>query len=103
MLAAQWSGRYTLLWRRPPVASKKLQLGDYGPDVEWLGKQLARLDGKAPDSSNKQLFDETMLRRVRQFQIDQGLSPDGMVGPQTLMRLIAVSDATVPKLHLEKD
>jgi general secretion pathway protein A len=103
VLATQWSGHYTLLWRRPPVASKKLQLGDYGPDVEWLDKQLARLDGKAPDSSNKQLFDETMLRRVRQFQIDQGLSPDGMVGPQTLMRLIAVSDATAPKLHLEID
>ena len=98
VLAAQWSGRYTLLWRKPPVASKKLRLGDYGPDIQWLGKQLAQLDGKAPETGNNQLFDETMLRRVRQFQLDQGLSPDGRVGPRTMMRLIAVSDATAPKL-----
>jgi general secretion pathway protein A len=109
VLADQWSGHYTLLWRSPPVASKRLQLGDYGPDVEWLGKQLAQLDGKAAETSNNQLFDEPMLRRVRQFQIDQGLSPDGRVGPRTMMRLIAVSDETVPKLiqgpklHREKD
>jgi general secretion pathway protein A len=103
VLAAQWSGHYTLLWRRPPVASKKLRLGDYGPDVEWLGKQLARLDGKSSDSGNKQLFDETMLRRVKQFQLDQGLSPDGRVGSQTLMRLSLATDSTAPKLHQEKD
>jgi general secretion pathway protein A len=103
VLAAQWSGHYTLLWRRPPVASKKLRLGDYGPDVEWVGKQLARLDGKSPDSSNKQLFDEAMLRRVKQFQLDQGLSPDGRVGSQTLMRLGLATDSMAPKLHPEKD
>ncbi len=103
VLATQWSGHYTLLWRKPPLASKKLQLGDYGPDVEWLGKQLARLDGKTRDSDNKQLFDETMLRRVRQFQIDQGLRPDGSVGSQTLMRLSLATDSTAPKLHVEKD
>jgi general secretion pathway protein A len=109
VLAAQWSGHYTLLWRKPPVASKKLRLGDYGPDIKWLGNQLARLDGKAPETNNNQLFDEPMLRRVKRFQLEQGLSPDGRVGPRTMMRLIAVSDATAPKLiqgpkiHGEKD
>ena len=88
VLAAQWSGHYTLLWRKPPVASKKLHLGDYGPDIKWLGKQLAQLDGKAAETGNTQLFDETMLRQVKQFQLGQGLNPDGRVGPQTLMRLI---------------
>ncbi|MGA8863958.1 MAG: AAA family ATPase [Gallionella sp.] len=103
VLATQWSGHYTLLWRRPPVASKKLQLGDYGPDIKWLGKQLAQLDGKAPETSNTQLFDKTMLRRVKQFQLGQGLNADGRVGPQTLMHLIAATDATAPNLHREKD
>jgi general secretion pathway protein A len=99
VLAAQWSGRYTLLWRKPPLASKKLRLGDYGPDIQWLGKQLAQLDGKAPETSNNQLFDEPMLRQVKRFQLDQGLNPDGRVGAQTMMHLIAATDATVPKLH----
>ena len=103
VLAVQWSGHYTLLWHKPPVASKKLRLGDYGPDIKWLGKQLAQLDGKAPETSNTQLFDKTMLRRVKQFQLGQGLNADGRVGPQTLMHLIAATDATAPNLHREKD
>jgi general secretion pathway protein A len=102
VLAAQWSGYYTLLWRKPPVASKKLRLGDYGPDIRWLSGQFAQLDGKTPEARGNQLFDEPMERRVKQFQIDQGLSPDGRVGPQTLMRLIAATDTMSPKLIEEK-
>ena len=102
MLAAQWSGHYTLLWRKPPVASKKLRLGDYGPDIKWLNSQFAQLDGKTSDAAGKELFDEEMERRVKQFQIDQGLSPDGRVGPRTMSHLIAATDATAPKLIQEK-
>ena len=103
VLAAQWSGHYTLLWRKPPVASKKLRPGDYGPDIKWLDEQLARLDGQASETRNKQLFDEPMVRRVKHFQREQGLSPDGWVGPRTMMRLIAATDATAPKLIQEKN
>jgi general secretion pathway protein A len=102
VLAAQWSGHYTLLWRKPPAASKKLRLGDYGPDIKWLNSQFAQLDGKTSDAAGKELFDEEMERRVKQFQIDQGLSPDGRVGPRTMLHLIAATDATAPKLIQEK-
>jgi general secretion pathway protein A len=98
-LAEQWSGHYTLLWRAPPVTSKKLLPGDQGPDVEWLDKQLALLDGKASDNTLTPLFDEAMMRKVKQFQLAQGLIPDGSVGPQTLMRLSIAADATAPKLN----
>jgi general secretion pathway protein A len=106
VLAAQWSGHYTLLWRKPPVASKKLTLGDYGPDIKWLNDQFAQLDGKIPEATPEnikgKLFDKAMERRVKQFQLDQGLSPDGRVGPQTMSHLIAATDATAPKLIQEK-
>ncbi len=98
-LAEQWSGHYTLLWRMPPVASKNLRLGDRGPDVEWLGKQLAQLHGKAAETNKDQVFDEAMMRQVKQFQLAQGLIPDGAVGPQTMMRLSGAADKTVPKLN----
>ncbi|MCR4304639.1 MAG: AAA family ATPase [Gallionella sp.] len=97
--AEQWSGHYTLLWRMPPVANKKLRPGDSGPDVEWLGKQLAQLDGKAAQATADQVFDATMMRQVKQFQLSQGLIPDGSVGPQTMMHLSSVADATAPKLN----
>ena len=102
-LAEQWSGHYTLLWRMPPVVNKQLRLGDQGPDVEWLGKQLAQLDGKAAETTKDQVFDEAMMRQVKQFQLAQGLIPDGTVGPQTMMRLSGAADKTVPKLNRQQE
>ena len=100
--AGQWSGHYTLLWRMPPVAKKKLRPGDRGPDVEWLGKQLAQLEGKASETTKDQVFDAAMMRQVKQFQLAHGLIPDGSVGPQTMMHLSSAADKTVPKLNLEQ-
>lgn len=100
--AEQWSGHYTLLWRMPPVASKKLRPGDRGPDVDWLAGQLAQLHGKAAASGKGQVFDAAMMREVKQFQLAQGLVPDGSVGLQTMMHLSVAADKTVPKLHREQ-
>lgn len=102
--AEQWSGHYTLLWRMPPVTKKKLRPGDRGPDVEWLGKQLAQLDGKATETTKDQVFDAAMMLQVKQFQLAHGLIPDGSVGPQTMMHLSGAADKTAPKLnHEQKD
>jgi len=98
-LAQQWSGDYTLLWRKPPVAGKTLRMGDRGADVEWLNKQLVQLDGKAAEAGKDQVFGEAMMRQVKQFQLSQGLVPDGVVGPQTMMQLGSAADVTAPKLH----
>ena len=97
-LAEQWSGHYTLLWRMPSLAHKKIQQGEHGPDVEWLSKQLAQLHGNAAETTKGQVFDEAMVRQVKQFQLAQGLTPDGTVGLQTMMRLTGAVDPTAPKL-----
>jgi general secretion pathway protein A len=97
--AEQWSGHYSLLWRVPPFVNQKLRPGDRGPDVEWLGKQLAQLNGKVAETTKDPVFDEVMMRQVRQFQLAQGLIPDGTVGLQTMMRLSSAADATSPKLN----
>jgi general secretion pathway protein A len=102
VLAAQWSGHYTLLWRMPPLASKKLRPGDYGPDIGWLAGQLAQLDGKAANVTGEQLFDEALVHRVKQFQRERGLVADGRVGPQTLMHLVSMTDSVSPKLSREQ-
>ncbi len=100
--AEQWSGHYTLLWRKPPVAGKSLHPGDRGPNVAWLAGQLAQLHGKASVTSKDQIFDAAMMREVKQFQLAQGLVPDGAVGLQTMMHLSVAADKTVPKLHREQ-
>jgi general secretion pathway protein A len=101
-LAEQWSGYYTLLWRAPSVTATKIRQGQRGADVEWLSTQLAQIDGTAAESGADLKFDEAMASRVRQFQFAQGLTPDGTVGYQTMVRLSAVTDRTAPRLFPEQ-
>jgi len=99
-LASQWSGNYTLLWRALPDAPRKtLRPGERGPDVEWLSRQLAQVQGRAAEAGT--VFDDAMVQHLKQFQLAQGLAPDGALGPQTLMRLSAAADTTAPKLLRE--
>jgi len=97
-LAAQWSGQYTLLWRTPPDALRKFRLGERGPAVERLSKQLAQAEGKTPETTGDPVFDDALLRQIKQFQLAQGLAPDGIVGPQTLVRLSSAADRAAPTL-----
>ena len=97
-LAARWSGHYTLLWRMPPEASESIRPGERGPAVAWLARQLARAQGRAADADAEPIFDDALVRQVKQFQLAEGLIPDGAVGPQTLMRLSGRSDVAAPRL-----
>lgn len=99
VLAQQWSGHYTLLWRMPPVLSSRLRPGDYGPDIGWLAGQLAQLEGRAATDTGERLFDEEMRRGVKQFQQSRGLVADGRVGAQTMMHLGSATDGVAPKLN----
>ena len=102
-LAEQWSGDYVLLLRTPPVSSRKIQPGESGPDVLWLASQLAQINGKAADANPDALFDDSMVRQVKQFQLIHGLTPDGVVGSQTMIRLGNAADLTAPRLFHEQE
>ena len=97
-LAAQWSGQYALLWRMPSEAHDNIRLGERGPAVAWLARELAQVQGRAAPPVGDALFDGDLLRRVKQYQLGAGLIPDGLVGPRTLMRLAGATDKTAPTL-----
>jgi len=101
-LASQWSGYYSLLWRVPPVTQSVIRPGDRGPAVEWLSRQLARVQGRVVETSKEWVFDETLVSQVKQFQLSQGLIPDGRAGSQTLIRLAGLADQAAPKLLREQ-
>jgi general secretion pathway protein A len=101
VLASQWAGQYTLFWRMPPDAQESIRSGDRGAAVQWLSRQLALAQGRVADTGKDPLFDAALERQVKQFQLAQGLIPDGAVGPQTLMRLAGVGDQSAPKLMPE--
>jgi general secretion pathway protein A len=97
-LAAQWSGQYTLLWRMPKEAHDSIHLGEHGPAVAWLARQLALAQGRPVETDKDPLFDQALLQKVKRFQLAAGLVPDGIVGPRTLIRLAGVADKTAPRL-----
>ncbi|MBK5105898.1 MAG: AAA family ATPase [Burkholderiales bacterium] len=97
-LAAQWTGQYSLLWRMPADAHENIHAGERGPAVAWLARQLALARGGTAEADENTQFDQALLQQVKQFQLAEGLIPDGVVGPRTLMHLAAVADETAPKL-----
>ena len=97
-LASQWSGSYTLLWRLPADTQPNIRLGERGPSVEWLSKHLALTQGGDMKITTDPVFDADLMLQVKQFQLAQGLVPDGIVGAQTLIRLSGVADQAAPKL-----
>ncbi|CAG4883525.1 putative General secretion pathway protein A [Georgfuchsia toluolica] len=97
-LADQWSGHYTVMWRMPPQVQEHIRFGERGAAVAWLSQMLPKGQGSAAQTSGEPVFDDAMTRRIRQFQLAQGLIPDGVIGPQTLIRLSALSDQAAPQL-----
>ena len=93
-LAGLWRGEFATLWRTPPGY-------DDGAPVDWLSARLAAAQGEpAPEAPTK--FDAALRHRLNAFQVAQGLKPDGLAGPVTLMLLNRASGVAEPRLQPEK-
>jgi general secretion pathway protein A len=97
-LASQWSGNYTLLLHLPPDVHDTILIGSKGNNIQWLRKHLALAQDRTVEATSASLLDDDLKKHVKQFQLSQGLIPDGTVGPQTLARLSAITDQSAPKL-----
>jgi len=93
-----WHGEYTMVWRAPLGDDEVLTSGSRGPAVAWLRERLARWHGDAAAVAAGPFFDATLLRQVREFQMSEGIEPDGIVGLKTLARLVARTDPAAPTL-----
>jgi general secretion pathway protein A len=85
-LAPLWDGAFSYLWRPPQGYTGPLVLWDQSPAVGTIAGLFAELDeqGKALTGS---VFNRALQARVRLFQRQQGLSPDGAIGEQTILKL----------------
>jgi general secretion pathway protein A len=92
-LTRAWRGEFGTFWRAPPgyrpgqVVARDSALGP------WLTERLARAEGGAPAASAA-----TLESRVFNFQLANGLLPDGAAGPLTLMLLNRASGVDEPRL-----
>ncbi len=86
-LREQWSGNYVVLWQTPPGYQGSLRTGQTHETVGWLRQQLAGLIESSLASPTPNRFDERLRDAVVEFQREEGLTPDGIVGPDTWIRL----------------
>ncbi|MDW8480036.1 MAG: AAA family ATPase [Xanthomonadales bacterium] len=86
-----WRGEFFAIWRGAPELPTSLRRGDHGPAVSWLAEALETADGiRLGDFVGPLLYDAAFAERVRRFQLAQGLTPDGIAGPETLLALTAI-------------
>jgi general secretion pathway protein A len=101
-LLLRWQGDYELLWRLPGEYEDKLKPGGHGPFVMWLDRQLAIIDGKKPRSKPRNVYDDEMVKKVKEFQSAAGLKPDGIVDPTTVGLMIMKTGGEGPVLDYKK-
>jgi general secretion pathway protein A len=98
----KWLGDYTLFWRTPPDFRSPLRPGQKGNMVLWLNKQLALLQGKTDQPRKNLLYEGDLVAQLKKFQLSEGLVPDGIVGPQTIIRLNTLTTSGEPLLYDKK-
>jgi general secretion pathway protein A len=101
-----WSGSYIILWRPPKLSSPLLSLGNAGEDVIWLIEMLDRAEGRSSTfqrTNSPAVYDWALKARVINFQRSMGLTADGIVGKQTLLKLnAALNDPNIPLLMRDR-
>ncbi|WP_140636464.1 ExeA family protein [Methylibium rhizosphaerae] len=100
-LASVWRGEFATLWRTPPAWARKIADGDSGPAAQWLATRLARFEGQPAPATGQAVMDAAMKARLHTFQLAQGLRPDGVAGPVTLMLLNRATGVEEPQLQVE--
>lgn len=85
-LGPYWTGGYQFFWHPPLGFSGPLSKGDNNATVLEVAKMFAQLDGQR-QRLTESLFNTALERRVVMFQHQHGLTGDGVVGVQTLLKL----------------
>jgi general secretion pathway protein A len=93
-----WSGAYVVLWQTPPGYYGSLRVGQSHETVGWLRRQLTPMVDQSLASPTPNLFDERLREAVLEFQAEEGLQPDGIVGPATWIRLADRLELPQPSL-----
>jgi general secretion pathway protein A len=99
-ITSRWFGEYLLLWKRPPFQSKLLQPGAKGDSVDWLAETLQELGGYEATGQEVRL-EGTLLGAFKRFQFSNGLTPDGILGPMSLIHLNSARKVPGPRLSMQ--
>jgi len=91
----------SLIWFKPPGYQKDIQQGDSGQTVEWLSRQLDHIQGTMIPSRQFHSMDDILTERLKAFQQSERMTPDGIAGILTLMRINERIGLDIPRLQQE--
>ena len=101
-LAQVWRGDITTLWRAPAALPDKGDITETPAGAAWLDKQLAASAAGGAGGAVATMAAATPAvrqSRIQRFQLTQGVTPDGLAGPLTLMLLNRVAGVSEPRLR----
>ena len=106
-LSIRWKGDYLVLWKSPEYFTRPLSVGLQGDDVVRVRQLLARAgfedDPQDIDGRGSQFFGTTLKSKLMSFQRDFGLDDDGIIGPETLLKITgAVGAVNGPSIFWEE-
>ena len=94
----QWTASYLYLWRSPD-SFEILKPGDFNkPALAWLQGKLGLVNDGLEQLITGGNYSVAIQAQVTDFQRQQNIIADGIVGRQTLMRLNQLTDPLVPRL-----
>ena len=94
----QWTASYLYLWRSPD-SFEMLKPGDFNkPALAWLQGKLGLVNDGLEQLITGGNYSVAIQAQVTDFQRQQNITADGIVGRQTLMRLNQLTDPLVPRL-----
>jgi len=97
-LAENWNGAFLYLWHRP-IDILSLRLGDKNSvALGWLQSRLLQIDDIYQPIITGGYFNEAVRLQVLNFQQQQGIRADGVVGQQTIMKINELTMSSLPRL-----
>ena len=99
-LLQHWTGDFTVLWQPPTNFNQYLKLGDVGAGVASLSQLLNQHYQRSEVQVNT--FDVELERLVKNFQFDNQLTVDGIVGAKTMIALQVTTSQQGPVLVKEQ-
>jgi len=89
----------SVIWFKPPGYQQKIQQGDSGKTVEWLARQLDRIQGTMIPARQTHNMDDVLTARLKDFQKSEHMTADGIAGILTLMRINEHIGLDIPRLR----
>jgi general secretion pathway protein A len=96
-LESRWFGEFALFWNPPESYRGIVMPGEADPVLAWLAASLREL-GHYQGGVSPPTLSEQLLGALKRFQFNAGLTPDGILGPKTLIRLNHALDISGPRL-----